>query len=598
MDACGSDVPLTMSAAFRTVGMMLASGGQLLAGRFHLIFASELRNGEDEILGQLVLQSFRSPEIPLILKSEFPLFVPTENVTPQPWHEKYINALKFASRGRWRAARTTVQQLLESNPDQPDLIYAAAVWSMHLADSQSARQYLDRFSKLDTVTHDQAVEHRGLAFVVDESPLVDSYDLVMSTYEINNVEQFNEIGMSNRQTINGSMLGQSFIDPEMPHPINGFLILDKEEVRTIGEAKDDQFPKVVGELLVYGRQTDRQPRCEVFVVRDESFDQVHQILKDIFADSLNGKIDEQVVEQINILENDLSFKWHLPADMTLEQRQDFVAKQREKEYMQLLPQIAFLPLDGQSIEQAVNGDEQSRINAEAVILLMEQAADALASDSFDFNRLRDKYDLPNPQPVDTKNRAFDQLSPIETQRINFADLDDESLIKAYVLASSCGNIPVLRSAAPVILERPEMERFIHFEMVRVMMARLTQDTDEALEMMQKARSHALSAKRPIGGILIDELELRLERNRPDGCQELLRVLQTQHLQDPQNQYRLAMVLQRFGIMGPDGRMRSDVPEAAQPTEPTGIWTPDGAEAPAVPAAESGSETKSGLWLPE
>ena len=601
LDACSkNEIPITMANAFRTVGMLLMSQGKVVAGRAHLIFASELRNGEDEVVSQLVLQTFRSPEIPLLLKSEFPVFVPDEDCT-FPWASKYLNAARFASAGRWRAARILARKLLDEYPDQPELIFSLAVWSMYLADNEAAKAELEKYSQLDAIDTDQAIEARATSFVIDEQPITSAYDFVLTSWEVNDVESLNEKAISSNRIITGSIYSHNFIDPESPPPQAGYLLLDADEVRAAADAEGDNFPRIIGEVLVYGRQTDRAARADFYSVRDLKFDEGIQGFAEALGDCLGGKDDGQVVEQISKLDHEMSVKWHLPSDMSVEQRQEFVTRQREREYMEIFPTVPFQVL-GERTPEVVAKDDSSKRDLAAVVLMMEQGADALSTDSFDFNKLREKLGLPIPQPIDTSQRDFEGLSPIETQRVDFVKLDDEQLIKAYVLASSCGNIRVLRASGPVILERPEMEKFIRFEMIYVMLARLNSDSDQALEIMQKARKHATAADRPIGGLLIDELELRLERNRPEGCQELLRVLQAGHLQDPQNQYRLASVLQRFGIMGPDGRMRSDPAESAQQVaaggagEQPGIWKPGDPE----PAGSTGSggEQGSKLWLPD
>ena len=594
LDACGpGQIPITMANAFRTVGMLLMSQGQVVAGRAHLIFASELRDGEDEVVSQLVLQTFRSPEIPLALKSEFPVFVPGEE-DDHPWTPKYANATRFASVGRWRAARTLTDQLLKEFPQQPELIHAAGVWSLYLADSARAEQAMQTYSELESIDFDRAVESRATSFVVDEQPTTDAYDFVQVSWQVNDAELLQTTAIANSRLINGSIFSHNFIQEGAPPPVAGFLLLDKDEAKNVADVANDEFPSIIGELLIFGKQTDRDARLEFYSARDESFEQSISVITELFSDSLGEKDHEVTVEQISILDHRMSVKWHLPPDMSAEQRQEFVARQRSREYMEIFPEVPFRVLDGRTPNEAAM-ESGNKMDLAALILMMEQGADALASDSFDFNMLREKLQVPVPGPIDCEQRDFDTLSPIETQRVNFESLPDESLIKAYVLASSCGNIRVLRSSGPVILSRPDMEKFIRFEMIYVVLARLNSDTDEALELMQKGRKHAMAAGRPIGALLIDELELRLERNRTEGCQELLRVLQASHLQDPQNQYRLAMVLQRFGIMGPDGRMRSE----GEPSEPVGagvgsteIWTPDGGDS----GPAEGGESK--LWLPE
>ena len=126
LDACTNlEVPVTMATAFRTVGMLLMSQGQVVAGRAHLIFASELKSGEDDVSAQLIMQSFRSPEIPLLLKSEFP--VPPPESGGEAWTEKFLNAWKFASVGRWRAARFLAEKLNTAEPGHAEVVYAIAI---------------------------------------------------------------------------------------------------------------------------------------------------------------------------------------------------------------------------------------------------------------------------------------------------------------------------------------------------------------------------------------------------------------------------------------------------------------------------------------
>ncbi len=595
LDACPQQqVPVTMANAFRTVGMLLMSQGQVVAGRAHLVFAAELREGDNEVASQLILQSLRSGDIPLILKSEFPITLPKNS--QEPWLDKFLNALRFSSIGRWRAARLLMDQLNDAFPRQPAIWQAIAVWSMYLADAARAEEAFRQYSDLEAVDFDDAVDALATAMVIDDAPITDAFDFVQITYSVDNLTTVSEMALACPNIVSGTIYSQAFIDPEAPPPQAAFLLLDSDEIKHAGETLPEKFPVVIGEMLLYGRQTNRDPRLEFFTVRDGSVDETLSALHKALGDGLLEKANEQVVEQISVLDHELNVKWHLPEDMSIDRRRDFVRQQRHREFMEVLPGVPFHSLQGRNLREAA-GDPGLLKNAAAIVLMIEQGADSLSTDVFDFDQLREQLNLPVPQSVDLETRHFDELSPVQMQRVDFARVSDELLIKAYVLASSCGNLRVLRATGPIILQRPEMEKMIRFELIYVVMARLTPDTDQALELMQKARKHALAADRSIGGLLIDELELRLERNRPDGCQELLRVLQAHHLKDPQNQYRLAAVLQRFGIMGADGRMRSDAGEADEPVAAAAavgeLWTP-GEAGP----AETESEGKSGLWLPD
>ncbi|MGI9516605.1 MAG: hypothetical protein ACR2NP_06160, partial [Pirellulaceae bacterium] len=367
-------VPLSLASAFRIVGMLLMSQGHVVAGRAHLIFASRLHDGEDEVTGQLVLQTFSSPEIPLLLKSEFPVSL-TEDDFSQPWAERYQNAALFAERGRWRAARFLAEKLRREFPNQPVIVHTIAKWSMNLADVGRAAESLIEYSRLPGVDHDSAVEARATALVIGDQPITGTHEFIRTTYELDDIEKFNEIAASSKRVMTGSILSHHFIDENAPPPLAGYLLLDKDAVDSMADATEDEFPRVMGELLVYGRETDRSARAETFVVCDDQFDSVHDQLGEVFGDGPGERLTDEVVQQVGVLDHAMSFKWHLPADMTLEQRQEFVQRQRDREYLEIWPNIEFVALGGKTPAEVAQ-DAELQIDVEALVLLLEQGADA------------------------------------------------------------------------------------------------------------------------------------------------------------------------------------------------------------------------------
>ena len=139
-----------------------------------------------------------------------------------------------------------------------------------------------------------------------------------------------------------------------------------------------------------------------------------------------------------------------------------------------------------------------------------------------------------------------------------------------------------------------------------MMAHFTEDENEAIGYLEKAREEATKANRPVGMYFVQEFEYRLSRGITDGLTEILQTIQMHHLNDPQVEYQLVRVLDRYGI-GPDrGPLRGQAPPQQQ-EPPSGVWTPDQGSAPQVagspaqPAAQPAAqdaEKPSGLWIPD
>ncbi len=135
------------------------------------------------------------------------------------------------------------------------------------------------------------------------------------------------------------------------------------------------------------------------------------------------------------------------------------------------------------------------------------------------------------------------------------------------------------------------------------MAHFTENIDEAMEYLGKAREAAEKDKRPVGIYYVQEFEMLLSRGVTEGLPELLHTIQTNYLDDPDVEYQLVRVLDRFGI-GPDrGPIRNAPPTPPPAKVEGGIWTPGQSESvpvelPTGQPEPAETEKPSGLWIPE
>jgi hypothetical protein len=86
-------------------------------------------------------------------------------------------------------------------------------------------------------------------------------------------------------------------------------------------------------------------------------------------------------------------------------------------------------------------------------------------------------------------------------------------------------------------------------------------------------------------------------------EELLHTIELHHLKDPEVKYLLARVLQRFGLIGPDGNLTEDLPvdNGADVSIPgdeshSPIWTPD--EIASFELQREKQPTPGKLWVPD
>ena len=101
--------------------------------------------------------------------------------------------------------------------------------------------------------------------------------------------------------------------------------------------------------------------------------------------------------------------------------------------------------------------------------------------------------------------------------------------------------------------------------------------------------------------LVDEMQLRLLRGEAEKFQLLMKEVQNRYMKEPGVAQALLSMLQRFGLVGPDGNAVAPpagaADQAAQPVGAAsdgGLWTPDGSAAP-----QGGKEQgESKLWIPD
>lgn len=589
-------VPVSMASAFRTVGMMLVSCGQLVAGREHLLFANRI--ADEPAIGKMIAQTWRAVEVPIVLKRSFALIASSAG-EGQPWYEAYQNACRFAHIGRWRAALQRLRLLDEKYPDQTDILDGIGRLCMTLGLTGDSVEAFRKLAMTGTMTFDDRAELMALILVIDSVPLSQSVDYRCLVFPIKDQEKFIEsFTVHPRGSYGQTDPGQS--TDNGPPPLGTGVILDRDKIRNLedDDSVPDAIPKTIADFFLYGKRTDRAGRVELFLPGDSSFDANVGLFRQIAGESIGDLESDSVVDQTTELDIAMESEWLFPRNMTPANRQEFLNRQREHDYLEVWTGIPMLPLSGKTPVEAADGDEYTRSVLAGLILMFEESADSAYWGSFDFDRLRERLNLPARQPVEHMTEAASQLSPLAFQRTNFESQDDEMLLSCFVIALSTGNHRALRKCLPVILARPHLDKEVAFDRLYVNLAMITRNNETALEYLHQARQYAATHDRSVGMVLVMELDFRMQRDLPDGCQELLRTIESRYMQDPQVQYQLAMVLQKYGLLG-DGRVSPGSRAQESQDEPVGvaadqagIWTPDSGK----PASEETGTSK--LWIPD
>lgn len=604
MDAItGNEIPISLANAFRMLGVGLFSEGNTIAARAHLTYALALKGETDQELARMLHETLVSRSVPLVLKQDFQLGAPPEGV---PWESKYTNVIRAMDRGQFRKGLKFLNKLDEKFPDQPVIARATAIVLGYLGRVDAMVEAWRRYSRMEGVTVPEAVEAEAIAQLFDKEPMSEPVSIDRVTYEVSETDGVSELALSHsRLAAAGAVEGDPF--GEGPAPRLVFLVLDRDKVASVDELTLENVPQVIAEVLIYGKQTDRSARIEVVTSNDARYEIVKQLITDTFGKFLQGEPVTQEVGESNAMSELLEWRWHLPEGLSRQRHSEMVNAHREKLLLNDWPNLVFNVLGKQTPLEAA-GDPEMEIPLRALVMMLETASQGQYFNEDLGGKLRQRLGLSEFEPIGVSD-VQRVSSPILQQYLDYEKLTDTQLVQIQSDAMQVGNLRVLKKVVAESLRRPDFDG-VPRDISYSMMAQFCEDEQESLDYLARAREAADKLGRPVGIYYVQEFELRLSRGMTERLPELLQTIQMNYLDDPEVEYQLVRVLDRFGI-GPDrGPIRGGaasagaVPGPAAGNPESGLWTPGQSEslpAEVPPGSTVGEETESkpsGLWIPE
>lgn len=585
--------------AFGVVGQMLLMTGKVLAARAHFTLQSNLAQDDDNTPMQMLMRMNHAPEIPIFLKQDLSF---VECPADFPRKDEFNTALKDATQGLWRRALAQFDELRAGAPRNPAILENIAALQFSLAQDETAAKTLHTFAVAEQrLDFETAAEAEALAKSLSEQD-EEQIDVVAASMPIKEMEQLLEkLRVDERAEhlpVDLSQLGTE----DSPPPRAAYLLLDKPRIASAAELTLDNVSSVLGEVLVYGKETDRPARIEFTSAKGPLFDQAIATLQEICGDTIDPTVEESPQGRIYALQDLMNWQWRLPDDITPEKRATLMA---EKRRLVMLEQWIEFPLKtlGGKTPLAASQDSELRLPLAAEVLTLEMVAQQ-EKWKFDFSELRKKLNLPGADMLSTDDLDVLSVPITRLHRLPADKLSDEDLIHAYGRSVIRGLNKAVEILAKELLSRESLQEQIDRSQLYGELARTAADGDEALGYLKLAQNEAIQQGQSPGLWMVAELSMRFERREMAEAQQLMQVLMSKYAQEPNTAQALFGVLQRFGLITPDGRM-AGMPQGAPPAAPApeqspGLWTPGaGGPPPAAPpqAAPPAEEKKSGLWLP-
>ncbi len=591
-------LPGIVYTAIGIVGRSLFESGDILAAMGHFMLQIGFSGQRDKQPIEMLSAMYASNRIPILLKRDVFLETsPPAGVSPG----EFQAALELAAVGRWAESCARFYNVALKHPTEPALVKNMAILQGWLGDEQAAGQSWREYAALDGVNLEVAVESEALAQMLVFADTEDhQIDEVTHTYPVTDGDRVLERLLSEKHIVHMPVDLQQLATEESPPPKAAFWLLDRGLPIATEGLQFHEVPNVLGEMYVYGKQTDRQARVEFISVKTADFEAKLQKLKDLLGE-FGGRLEkEETTGQVSATSAALTWQWRLPDNVTVEQQQQLIEQKRRDVNLNVWPQTPLRELAGKQPAE-VAADPAFRVRLLAAILLLDTAAEQSRA-QFDYNELRAKLGLPLAEDLDPASLDLAQLSPVQLVRLPAEKLNDETLMQAFSRAFMVRASRPLRRLGLEMVARESLRGKVERSQIYELLSQVARDFDEAVEFNALGRQADEAAGQSPAKWLLQELQLRLLKGETETAFQVMGRIQSNHMREPGVAEALVALLQRLGLVKADPRSGPAAPQAppqgparlagAEPAPSGGkIWTP-GSDAAGPPG-----EKKPSLWVP-
>jgi hypothetical protein len=591
--AAGHLADRTYYAMGTTAGAMLRAALPVPARALLRMQANIVR--EDERPRQLLGGLCRSPDLPLLLREDPPLEPSPSDV---PWKSRFDEAMRLVGYGDWR---TVVDRLTELAAETPG---STAVWRNlatvrgWLADNAGAIEALRKYAALRAVQEDgleDAVEAEAAAMFLSDDPLGDRVGMFKLVWTVKDTERLQELLLSSPRWHSIPFDPARMSDGENPPPKGAYVLLDRPALDSAEGLSLATMPNLMGQGLLFGRQTDREARLEVLNVAADDLPAVSQMVRELAAETVEAGAKQDLLGQWSASQKLLRTAWLPPRGATHEQLDALVAQHAREAILERWPDLKLGVLDGRSPREAA-GDPKYRTRTMAAVMVLEHWTQGLP-DGIDLGELRGRLGLPALGPIDTAKAKAAQLPLARLGRLGLEGLSDEELRTAYHRAAAYNIRAAVRKFAQAIIDRPSLAEADEYLDAFATLARTEDDISRAIEHIERGRRAAEKAGESSASWDLMELSFRVAAHDGQQVMRLIEHIQRHHIEEPGVGESLTQMLIDIGLLRPDGTPATlpEAPEAAMAAaeapaaESGGLWTPDSAQ----PGSGGGK-----LWTPE
>lgn len=574
----------------------LAGSGVPLTARTYALLAIVSDGYEDQSLATTVIRELNGdPRVNLLVKS-MPGLIPRP--ADADWGERCDEAVSLLTNNKIVLAETKFESLQRTAPLQPAILSGLLHCAIWRGDHQRQAEVLVKLSQCEDLSFDQRATFLAMSCLVGPEHGPVSVPRLKLTGEFTSIDEPHmALSASGRFSALDAPTVSRMKTEDGVVPKAAYQVLDREEPESGTALTAENAPVAIALALVFGRQTDREPRIEIIGLPQSNEADVRGVLDVAIP---GGQWSSETEGSLSLADlADLPFVAKRPAEMSFDEVENIMSESRQRVSLDCLLHTAVPLLGGKTLTEAA-GDENQKLAVEALLRMVE-GNDAIVGRQEELpTRVRESISW-QPVPVVTPTTE-DELEQIPTDQLNRIDpsaLDADGLVYLIQRADQVGGAPVGRKAAQRLLEFDVADlkggakvKLFAFSIL----LRRAKNSGDALKTIQEAKQFAVENQLSDAALMLTEASLRVQRQEGEAFQACVQQIMAKYGRDPEVMQQLQEMLVGLGFLQPDGSPRQSRPATspAAAEESSGLWTPDGGTSAAATAGDGGG---SKLWVP-
>ena len=546
---------------------------------------------ENRDVSQMLTDVLRSADVPLLLKEDPRFAQPPKDA---PWASRFTDAMRPMMYGDWRTTEQNLSALAGEAGDFPEIWRALATVRAWLNDYSGAVEALHKFASFD-VARDDAVEAEATAMLLSEDQLGDAVPILEASWTVNDAERLHEAMLSDVRVMSlPPDMANYYGEEGSPPPKSAYMIFDRPAVEATDGVGLASMPVFIAHLVLFGKQTDREARLQLVGTVASQLPNIKAVFSESFGQWLTGEEKTEELGTVSATVDMLQPKWRTPTQLKQRQLNAMIEEYRRDAILNRWPDMKLGALDGLSPSQAA-ADAKYHVRLAAAIVVLQFYADHIRS-AFDFNELRVRLGLPALETIEVQPGQISQLPLVRLGRVNAEKLSDEDLVQGFQRAVGYSHRSAVLKFGQEIIARPSFTQRRERPLAYMTLARMDEDLDRAMTYLEAGRKDTEATGKSHALWDLEELSLRFARQEVAEALQLIRHIETTHINEPNVSLILTQILVEAGLIHPDGtpamptgRGQAEMaPAESAADEPGKLWTPGG--------ESSGGGGK--LWVPE